>query len=313
MKSIVQQAKKARNEINLPILSFEIADSWMDYLGYEQFGWWLKFHSWVDRSDTKYTENHIPYTLENVFERLNVSQTTFYRKIKVLWESGLIEIVEFEKSERKSQKPKNILVYEYPFHDINRRIKPLEKLRDWKKDYDSQSKLAGIKGALLKKSSTKKEYPPNSERVEKPVDKYPPKIERVDPPKFERVTLPKLGAINCTNKLLTNTNNHNNYTNNNSLSHTQINLIQDILFAFDFTEGEREEIIELITECQLFNFSKDDLIQQAKFMMNKPELRKRAKYFVNGLESNIGRNYRTKKSETNEPQTEKPFYNWLEN
>ena len=53
-------------------------------------------------------EQHIPYTLESVFEKLGVSQTTFYRKIKVLWECGLIEIVEFGRSERKSQKPKNI-------------------------------------------------------------------------------------------------------------------------------------------------------------------------------------------------------------
>ena len=92
--------------------------------------------------------------------------------------------------------------------------KPLEKRRDWKKDYDSQSKLAGIKGALMKKVSTKKEYPPNFERVENPVDNHPPKFERVEnpvdneekyppnferevhPPKFERVTLPNLKANN---------------------------------------------------------------------------------------------------------------------
>lgn len=76
------------------------------------------------------------------------------------------------------------------------------------------------------------------------------------------------------------------------------------------TQKEREEIIELINKRQLFDFSKQDLIQQVKFMENKSEIRLRAPYFVNGLESNIGRNYRKKAQENN--TTEKPFYNWLE-
>lgn len=217
-----EKGKKPRNQIMFPQMSYIVADQWIDYLGYEQFGWWMKFQSYVNRQDDKYREHHIPYTLESVYkDHLKVSETTFYRKIKVLWECGLINIIEYEPSERKAQKPKNIIVYEYPFHEIERKYKPLEKLRDWKKDYKSESKLLGMKGAQIKKEKAKNDHPPKIERVEnKPVDNvdnYPPKSERVHPPKIERVTLPELGANHLTNNLFTNTNNHNHIT-NNSLS-----------------------------------------------------------------------------------------------
>ena len=332
-ESLFQQAKQPREELNLPILSFQVADTWIDYLGYEQFGWWLKFHSWVDRTESRFADNHIPRTLESVFNELGVSKANFYKKIKILWECGLIEIVEFEKSERKSQKPKNILVYQYPFHEIVRKYQSLEKLRDWKKDYDSESKKAGMKGALIRKMSTKTEDGLHSETVENSVDNHGLQTETVDGLHSETVensvdksendglqtetvdglhsetvTVSKLRPNNYTNNLLINKK-YNNLTNNSSLSHTQIDLIQDILTTFEFTKREIERIIELINRHELFDVTKQDIIDQARVMMNK-DVQFKPQYFINGLESNIGRNRRKKAQE--QPTTTKPvFYDWL--
>jgi hypothetical protein len=333
---IFKPGEKPRAQNRLPQGSYIQADQWMDYLGYEQYCWWLKFHTWVNRRPDRVYEQHIPYTLESVFKKLGVSQTTFYRKIKVLWESGLIEIIEFGPSERKTQKPKNIIVYEYPFNDAQYEYLPLEKRRDWVKDYASESVLSGIRGGIKKK----KMNPPKSERVEEstnppvdnppisvdnpvdnpPVDNVdnfeldPPNSERVDPPKSERVTLPDLGANNCTNKITNITNKLTNIS-NNSLSKIKIDLIQEELKKFDFKEGERERIIELINIKNL-SITLQDITNQAKFMLNRPNIRNRSLYFVTGLEMNEGRTYPTK-AKTNPDQeavtTPLPFYNWLEN
>jgi hypothetical protein len=342
-ESFFKAGKMPRNQfqINLTITAVQ-TDHWINYLGPEVYCWWLKFHSWIDNKSKYDYKNHIPYTLESVMSEkyLNVSQTTFYRKIKKLWECGLIEIYEFEPSERKAQKPKNIFVYSYPFNNAELQYKPLEKLRDWKTEYESESKIAGIKGALIKKSKEKereKSHPPKSGRVENPVDNSPisvdnpvdnspvdnvdnlkidpPKSERVDPPKSERVTLPDLGANQLLNNLFTKTNNLNQSL-NNSLSQTKIDLIQEQLKIFDFKEGERERIIELIIIRGLFSITKQDIAKQAQFMATRPNIRDRSLYFVNGLKINEGRTYPTKAT-TNQDQeavtTPLPLYNWLEN
>jgi hypothetical protein len=342
--SVVKQAKKARQELNLPILSFEVADSWIDHLEYEQFGWWLKLHSWVDRSDSKYCDNHIPYTLESVFEKLGVSKATFYRKVKVLWECGLIEIVEFEKSERKSQKPKNILVYEYPFHEIERKYKPLTKLRDWQKDYESQSKLAGLKGGLMRKSTAKNDRFKTetvektvdkgemdglkTETVQEPVDNHRFKTETVDGLKTETVTVSEMKPINCTNKLLTNSNKPINNSNNSSLFsdspllELQVEAIDFVLGLKDYTQGEIREIIKgfkrrIQENHELNKVTAQDIEFQANQMEGKA-IDYRPTYFLNGLEMNIGKAQKqkevyTKKQDYNEHERKVPFYNWLEN
>ena len=329
---IFKPGEKPRAQNRLPQGSYIQADQWMDYLGYEQYCWWVKFHTWVDRTPDRVYEQHIPYTLESVFKKLSTSQTTFYRKIKVLWECGLIDFIEF--GERKTQKPKNIIVYEYPFNNAVYEYLPLEKRRDWVKDYASESVLAGIRGAIKKKEM----YPPNSERVQKPgnspvdnppvsvdnpvdnspvdnVDNLeidPPNSERVDPPNSERVILPELGANNCTNNITNITNKLINIS-NNSLSKTKIDLIQKELKKFDFKEGERERIIELINIKNL-SITLQDITQQAKFMSTRPNIRNRSSYFVTGLEMNEGRTYPTQaKPEQEAVTTPLPFYNWLEN
>jgi predicted transcriptional regulator len=333
-KSFFQAGEMPRNQfqINLSITGVQ-TDQWMDYLGPEVYCWWLKFHSWIDNSPNKKYEKHIPYTLESVMEKLGVSQSTFYRKIKKLWECGLIEIAEFDLSERKAQKPKNIFVYAYPFNKAELQYKELEKLRDWKKDYDSESKIAGEKGAFKRWEMN----PPKSDRVEKsqekPVDKseknvdnpvenspvdnvdnYPTKSDRVYPTKSDRVTLPILIANQSLNNLINLINNHNQLLNNSFLSQSEIDLVQEILKEFNFNAGERETTIELLNNRQI-PVSKQEIIRQAQYMAKRPDIRNRPVYFVNGLETNIDREYPTKPEKIEEPNKDLSFlnYNYLEN
>lgn len=309
--TVFKKGEKPRAQLRLPQGSFIHTDQWMKYLGHEQYCWWLTFHSWVDRTSTRFCDNHIPYTLESVFEKLEISKATFYRKIKVLWECGLIEIVEFDKSERKTTKPRNIIVYDYPFNDAELEYRPLEKLRNWNKDYESQSKIYGIKGALISKGL-------KIETVKNLVDNSPEKglrNETVEGLKIETVTVSEMRPNNVYNNLLINSNKSINDS-NNSLSLMMLNLIKEILAEFDFSEGERDKIIELIYERELFNISKQDIINQARSMANRPEIRLRAIYFVNGLVANVGRTYTPKKEQDGSEEEYKrrvPFYNWLEN
>ena len=181
----------------------------------------------------------------------------------------------------------------------------------------------------------KEAYPTKSGRVENPVDNSPISVDNpvdnspveivdnvdnyptnsggVDPTKSDTVTLPNLVANQLINNLFTKTNNLNQSL-NNSLSQTKIDLIQEQLKIFDFKEGERERIIELINIKNL-SVTLQDITQQAKFMSTRPNIRNRSSYFVTGLEMNEGRTYPTKATTTQDQEavtTPLPFYNWLE-
>ncbi|GGA57844.1 hypothetical protein GCM10007416_33820 [Kroppenstedtia guangzhouensis] len=150
--SFIQSGKKAREELYLPPLRFVVTDNWVDVLGHDAFIAWLKFHTWVDRRDENRENDRVPYSLEDVWTKLGMKKKKFYEKIaRPLWEYGLIDIVEYEESNRKSQKPKNIIVYTSPANTHETETKPLEKLRDWSKDYGSISQFYGKKGGRPKK------------------------------------------------------------------------------------------------------------------------------------------------------------------
>lgn len=113
-------------------------------------------HSWVDRTDEHREYDRVPYTLESTWKKLGMGRKKFYEKIlKPLWEYWLIDIVEYNESNRKAQKPKNIVVYESPMNKHETEIKPLKKLRDWNKDYDSPSKAFGRRGGEIAKEKAK--------------------------------------------------------------------------------------------------------------------------------------------------------------
>lgn len=317
-ESVILAGKKERKHVRIPVdIYMNAADDWMDKLGYKLFGYWIKFHSWVDRSETRLCDQHIPYKLESVYEKLGVSETTFFRDIKPLWEFGLIDIIEFG-DKKGGKKPRNIIVYEYPMNDINRKYEPLEKLRDWKKDYKSFSKDGGIKGALLKKISTKQNQPPKNDRLENHVDNndfQPPKNDRLQPPKNDRFNLPNLGANNLINKLLIKINKDIKALNNNFLSLMDLELINEFLELDNFTEIEREKILIHIIKNDI-KVSMESIKQQCLFMRGKKDIINRATYFINGIENNAGRDYRDFSYRQEEPEKYErkvPFYNWLEN
>jgi hypothetical protein len=335
---ILKPGEKPREQLRLPQGSFIQAIQWIDYLSPEVYCWWIKFHTWVNRQPNRLCDQHIPYTLENVFERLGVSKATFYRKIKILWESGLIDIIEFEPSQRKTTKPRNIIVYEYPFNNAVYEYLPLEKRRDWAKEYESESKIHGYKGVLksLKIKGLKIEtveestFSPVDESpisVDKPVNNSPvDNVDNVDSKglnpetveglKIETVRVSDLRPNHGLNNHIHSTNNIYSLS-NNSLSKTKISLIHETLKIFDFKEGERETIIELIINRGLVSVSKQDIIEQAKYMAKRPDIRNRPWYFVNGLKLNEGRIYAKPKpnqADTNQEAvtTPLPFYSWLE-
>lgn len=222
--SIVKQGKKKRAEFSLPALHFIVADDWIDKLG-ESFTVWLKLHTFVDRTDMQREYDRVPMSLEKLYDKLKVSKSKFYRLIKPLWEYGLIDIIEYEESERKAQKPKNIIVYEYPFHIIERKYSELEKLRDWKTDYDSTSKVAGQTGGRPKKVDPAAANEPENETVKnEEMDGFKNetvenegfdgfKNETVDGFKNETVTVSEVKPNNVSNNSIKDSYSHNNDSN----------------------------------------------------------------------------------------------------
>lgn len=151
-----ETGKKKRNELRLPTLRFVVADDWMDKLGMDAFRAWLKFHTWVDRTDSNREEDKIPYTIESVCKRLGISKKKFYEKVmRPLWNHGLIDTVEYTEYKQKGKKPVNIVVYESPFNKHETEILELEKVRDYDTEYQSVSQAHGRKGGRPKKKIKK--------------------------------------------------------------------------------------------------------------------------------------------------------------
>lgn len=215
MKQVAfEKGSKSRAELFLPPLRFIVADDWIDKLGPKAFAAWLKFHSWVDRQDAGRKYDKIPYTLEDVANKLGMSKSTLYRTvIRPLWEYYLIDLVEYEESQRKTQKPMNIIVYESPMNQHETEIKPLEKLRDWKKDYASAPQLFGRKGGRPKKNSPDDPDRFKNETVGGDVlNRF--KNKTVYRFKNKTVTVSKIKPNNYSNKLLILSNKPNNVSNN---------------------------------------------------------------------------------------------------
>jgi hypothetical protein len=119
-----KKGKKERNELQLPTLHYIAADDWIDKLGYETFGVWLKMNTWVDRkSPDRKNDNTIPTSLKKTWEKLGMGKKKFYQKIiRPLWNYGLIDIVEYKDSKNKGTNPMNILVYESPKNSYETKI-----------------------------------------------------------------------------------------------------------------------------------------------------------------------------------------------
>lgn len=156
-----KQGRKKREELQLPILHFVVSDDWVDKLGHDAFIAWLKFYSWCDRSDERKNRDYdvVPRSFRAIMKELGVGTKKFYNSIiRPLWNYGLIDIEEYKDSSIKGNKPKNIVVYEYPQNDISKKTKPLEKVRDYDTEYSSEARKFALKGGRKPKTENENEH-----------------------------------------------------------------------------------------------------------------------------------------------------------
>jgi len=250
-----RKGPKKRNELRLPVLHYVVADDWIQKLGEKAFCAWLRFHTWVDRRENEGVDK-VPYTMEDVAKKLGVSKATLYRTIiRPLWEYGLIDLVEYESTNRKTQKPVNIIVYESPKNEHETKVMPLVKLRDWK-DYGSSAQIYGLKGGRPK-TRGKQDPSNNPETKNDNTDRF--NNETVHGFKNETVTDSKMKPNNDTNKHTHDQNKHTHDSNNHHhqeedqkvvvVSEKDIHLAQaHIKYLFD-AELDRDQIVRLIRIC----------------------------------------------------------------
>ncbi|MFJ5625623.1 hypothetical protein ACIQD3_23775 [Peribacillus loiseleuriae] len=326
------QAKKKREELRLPILHYIVADNWMDKLGHKAFTAWLKFHTWVNRQDERIEDisrAKIPMSMDKVAEKLGINKSTLYRTIiPVLWEYGLIDLIEYEDSKRKTQKPVNIIPYDYPQNNKELETKPLEKCRDWKKDYNTQATFYGRKGG---RSASIKPFSDGCENAT--VDGC--ENATVDGCENATVTVAKMQPNNYSNNSIN--------VSNNSLNHDSNTLLMDeeekssnetklyrFLVARNIDSFVAKSIVELAdqNEILLYDYEVKEQLRQMYFEteVEGKTITDYPYYFLNGIVMQRQQR-KTKKQRRDlekiqeeqnkiqrklQPKKHVPLYNWLE-
>ena len=156
------EGKIPREELHLITLSFAAPDYWIPTLGPNTFCLWLQFISFCDRSDADRKLDKIPSGIAALAKRLGMSENTLRSHIRKMWNYGLIDLEEYEQSKQKGTKPINIIVYKAPQNRADLMTKPLQKVRDYKKDYNSQAKKYG---EMNNKKEVKKEVKKEAEQA----------------------------------------------------------------------------------------------------------------------------------------------------
>jgi hypothetical protein len=172
--------KKTRGELRLPQLHFVVLDDWQHKIGKEAIWAWLQFYSWADRSQSDREADVIPNSMNKIQKKLGIGKDTFYNKIiRPLWNFGFIDLQEIETNGKTGHNPVNIIVYEYPQNDPDRITKPLEQVRDYDQDYQTETRKSAQKGGRPKKRqepSSDRELPQSSSGTELPLvptENYP--------------------------------------------------------------------------------------------------------------------------------------------
>lgn len=154
--TFITQGKLKREELSLPQLHYIVADDWIDKIGNNAFIGWLKLYSLADRRGTstdtdKWRESHVPRSLTSVAKELKMTRATLYRTvIRPLWNYGLIDLKEYYNEKIKGTSATNIIVYKYPQNKKELETKPLEKIRDYENDYNSNARVFGKLGGRPK-------------------------------------------------------------------------------------------------------------------------------------------------------------------
>jgi DNA-binding Lrp family transcriptional regulator len=307
---VAQRAKKQRNELRLPNLHFVVVDDWLPKLK-KSFDVWLQLHTMVDRTGETKEDYKIPRSMKALAIALGVTEPTLYSRLRPLWEYGLIDIIEYDNSQKTGQKPKNIVVYEYPFNEKRRETEPLVKERDWKTDY-SKYVLSGSEGGKIGgKKSTLKKIKASKSTLKK--------IKGGTLKKIKGGTLKKIKANNVLNHNTNDSNTINNNSNNNSLS-PEKEILHDVVDRtakeFGYEKKEREEIIKHFSKMELDYINAFDIREQFE-LMETVDVLSPGVYFSNGMDNRNSSNCRKQKKEQ-EQEIKNPnrntelYYNWLE-
>ncbi|MEC0092519.1 hypothetical protein [Paenibacillus macquariensis] len=130
-KVIIQLGeKRSRNELTLPIQHFIAMDDWIDKLGKQAYIAWLKLYTYADRTE----EQRFNASLTKLCVRLDVSKSTFYSKVvPQLWDYGFIDFKECDGF-------LTIIVYSYPQNKIELASKPLNKIRDYATEWETENR-----------------------------------------------------------------------------------------------------------------------------------------------------------------------------
>lgn len=333
-----REGPKKRNELRLPILHYVVADDWIRKLGEKAFCAWLQFHTWVDRRSNSEVDK-IPYTLESVAEKLGVSKATLYRTIiRPLWEYGLIDLVEYESTNRKTQKPVNIIVYESPKNKHETKVMPLVKLRDWK-DYGSSAQIYGLKGGRPK-TRGKQDPSNNPETKNDNTDRF--NNETVHGFENKTVTVSKMKPNNDTNNNThdqsKHTNDSNNHHHHNSEENREENQepdqkvvvsekeIEYVLRHIEYHQKEfkqsltRKQAERLIRICKKYGKNVGDVIENTRLYFKWERQKRKGKGRPDDLMSaliyDVQKGWEIPVSDQEsqqyfESENEFSFYNWV--
>lgn len=160
------KGQKNINEISLPALFTPAATDWIDKLGEKTFCVWLRFHAFCAYAEDGEDTIKIPKSLNSLALLLGVSKPTLQKHIKILWNYGLIELTEHTASQNPGTKPINVLVYDFPQNDIRKQTQPLEKVRDYDRDYQSDGKTyASKRGKTIKNRGGKENFTPGVKKI----------------------------------------------------------------------------------------------------------------------------------------------------
>lgn len=123
----VEQSKRQRKELRLPQAHFIVADDWLDKLGAEPYCMYLRLYTMVTRKDVD--QPKIKESQLGVAKKLGVAKATFYKRLKPLYEYGLVDFTTY--IDKDGNECQNLIVHEYPQNSYALAIEPLEKVRDW--------------------------------------------------------------------------------------------------------------------------------------------------------------------------------------
>lgn len=147
-------AKVPKEELPLPHLHFIAATDWIDKLGEKAFCGYLKLFTmaYQDEKTLKHDSAKISSSLDFARKEMNLgSKATFYNKVLIpLWNYGLIDLVESGEVKSNVQKPLNIIVYPYPNMEFKRMVMPLDKIRNYDTDYNSEARINANKISKMK-------------------------------------------------------------------------------------------------------------------------------------------------------------------